>query len=232
VTSSCGPSSMLSGWDTATWGPSTSCSPRSAPASRPARSCARTASLRNSSRRGSSGWARGPACSAAWTRTRWPRSGSTWTRCGPGSRPRSGRRRSPAPPGRRTVTRAGGRARGRPGWCASGAVGAGPGGPRFPRTGSPAARGDRPVLRAGSAAQRAHPVHPGHQEDPRGHPARGGRQARLANRGRAHCARPYHDQAGGPRAPDPVRGGCPGGGAARRDPRPVPAGELTGYRDG
>ena len=38
----------------------------------------------------------GPACSAAWTRTRWPRSGSTWTRCGPGSRPRSGRRRSPA----------------------------------------------------------------------------------------------------------------------------------------
>ena len=39
----------------------------------------------------------GPACSAAWTRTRWPRSGSTWTRCGPGSKPRSGRRRSPAP---------------------------------------------------------------------------------------------------------------------------------------
>ena len=71
----------------------------------------------------------GPACSAAWTRTRWPRSGSTWTRCGPGSRPRSGRRRSPAPPRRRTGTRAGGRARGRPGWCAGGAVGAGPGGP-------------------------------------------------------------------------------------------------------
>ena len=99
------------------------------------------------------------------------------------------------------------------------------------RAGSPAPGGDRPVLRAGSTAQRAHPVHPGHQEDPRGHPARGGRQARLADRGRAHRARPYHDQAG-PRAPDPVRGGCPGGGATRRDPRPVPAGELTGYRAG
>ena len=30
--------------------------------------------------------------------------------------------------------------------------------------GSPAARGDRPVLRAGSAAQRPHPVHPGLQK--------------------------------------------------------------------
>ena len=57
----------------------------------------------------------GPACSAAWTRTRWPRSGSTWTRYGPGSRPRSGRRRSPAPPRRHTGTRAGGWARSRPG---------------------------------------------------------------------------------------------------------------------
>ena len=33
------------------------------------------------------------------------------------------------------------------------------------------------VLRAGSAAQRAHPVHPGRQEEPRADPARGGRQA-------------------------------------------------------
>ena len=72
-----------------------------------------------------------PACSAAWTRTRWPRSGSTWTRCGPGSRPRSGRRRSPALPALptwRSGTCAGGRIRDRPGWYASGAAGAGTGG--------------------------------------------------------------------------------------------------------
>ncbi len=35
----------------------------------------------------------GPACSPGSTGTRWPPSGSTWTRCGPGSRRRSGRRR-------------------------------------------------------------------------------------------------------------------------------------------
>ena len=40
----------------------------------------------------------GPACSAAWTGTRWPPSGSIWTRCGPGSRRPSVRRRSPTPP--------------------------------------------------------------------------------------------------------------------------------------
>ena len=76
----------------------------------------------------------GPACSAAWTRTRWPRSGSTWTRCEPGSRRPSGRRRSPAPPRPRTVTCAGARGRGRHGGCASGAAGAGTGGPCSPRT--------------------------------------------------------------------------------------------------
>ena len=65
----------------------------------------------------------GPACSAAWTRTRWPRSGSTWTRCGPGSRRPSDRRRSPAPPRPRTGTCAGARVRGHPGWCAGGAAG-------------------------------------------------------------------------------------------------------------
>jgi len=48
---------------------------------------------------------------------------------------------------------------------------------------------------------------------------------RLAHRGRAHRARPHHDQARA-RATDPVRGGCLGGSAAHRDPRPVPAGEL------
>ena len=35
----------------------------------------------------------GRACSPGSTGTRWPRSGSTWTRCGPGSRRRSARRR-------------------------------------------------------------------------------------------------------------------------------------------
>ena len=74
----------------------------------------------------------GPACSAAWTRTRWPRSGSTWTRCGPGSRRPSGRRRSPAPPRAPRPcngTCAGARGRGRPSWCAGGAAGDGRGEP-------------------------------------------------------------------------------------------------------
>ena len=146
--------------------------------SRLARSCARRGSRRNWSRRRSSagsGWARRAACSPGSTGTRWPPSASTWTRCGPGSRRRSGRRRCPAPPRRRTRAGPGSRARGRPGACAAGAAGAGPGGSWPARPAVPGRPADRPLLRSRAAAERAHPVHPGLEEDPRAHPAGGGR---------------------------------------------------------
>ena len=64
---------------------------------RPARAASPRKAWRPRSSAGS-GSGRRPACSAPWTVTRWPPSGSTSTPCGPRPRRRSGRTPSPGPP--------------------------------------------------------------------------------------------------------------------------------------
>jgi hypothetical protein len=84
----------------------------------------------------------------------------------------------------------------------------------------------RPVFaRAGSP--RPHPVHAARQEDPGTLAAGSGRAARQQHRRRAHHPRSAHPEgrhgtpdSGGPRGRARI--------GARRDPRPLPQGELTG----